>query len=248
MSLKYVGRPPDSDFAVVTKKYVDDRYVVIKVDNAYVDGVVATKGATLVTPGYVNAADASLAKKTAVDAADALYVPNGVSSLDGSAYIPSGQLGTVQTNRKPTVSGTATMFLTGTRELLVISAKEYRVATITIADPGFPYIPLVFATIRGGSVNGTQLGHDKGTSNYAQFSVLRSTDDKKYGWAVTTGQKKQVFHQVIPFGAASTTPITYPPLTGAVTLDLWAGLYGGSTYTINATGLVFYAVAFPAVV
>lgn len=250
----YKGRPPDSDFSVVPKKYVDDRYTTIKVDNAYVDGVVATVGATLVTPGYVDSADAPLAKKTAADAADTLYVPNsskgqpnGVPSLDGSAYIPSGQLGTVQTARKAFGPSSVTYFLTGSRELLLINPKEYKVASLTLNDPGFPYVILAYATIRGGSIAGTQAALDKGTGNYAQFSILRSTDDKKYGWMVTTGQKPLDSHQVIPYGELSSTPVTIPPSVGATTLDLYAGLYGGSTYTINNTSLAFYAVAYPAV-
>lgn len=252
--IPYRGRVPDSDFAVVTKKYVDDRYTVIKVDNAYVDGVVAAKGSTLVTPGYVDSADAPLAKKTAVDVADALYVPNsskgqpnGVPSLDGNSYIPAGQLGTVQAGRKPVGASSTTYFLTGERELLTVNAKEYKVASLTINDPGFPYIPLAFALIRGGSVNGTQAATDKGTGNYAQFSILRSTDDKRYGWLVTTGQKQLDFNQVVPYGELNSTPITVPACVGSTTLDLYAGLYGGSTYTINNTALAFWVLAYPAV-
>lgn len=250
----FKGRNPDSDHSVAPKKYVDDRYAAIKVDNAYVTGAVAAKATTLVTPGYVDSADASLARKTAVDAADLLYVPaaskgaaNGVPSLDGNVFIPAGQLGTVQTARKPAPGGTPTIFLTGDRELLTIAPKEYKVATLTIADPGFPYIPIAFAVIRGGAVNGIQAGTDKGTGNYAQFSILRDSDDQRYGWMVTTGQKQLDSHMVVPYGELVTTPLTIPPTNGAVTLNLWAGLYGGTTYTINATDLSFYAVAYPAV-
>lgn len=252
--IPYRGRVPDSDFAVVTKKYVDDRYAAVKVDNAYVDGVVATKATTLVAPGYVDSADAAIAKKTGADAADALYVPNsskgqpnGVPSLDVDAYIPAGQLGTVPAGRKAFGPSSVTYFLSGSRELLSINAKEYKVASLTLTDPGFPYVILAYAMIRGGSTVGTQAGLDKGTGNYAQLSILRSTDDKKYGWMVTTGQKPLDFHQVIPYGELNATPATILPSTGTTILDLWAGLYGGTTYTINNTALSFYAVAYPAV-
>jgi hypothetical protein len=252
--VQYRGRPADSDHSVGSKQYVDDRYATTKVDNAYVNSAVAAVGTTLVTPSYVDSEDALQAHKTDVTAADTLYVPvsskgvaNGVPSLDASVYIPSGQLGTVQTSRKPVAGGAATIILSGDRELLSINPKEYKVASLTIADPGFPYIAFAFASVRGGSVNGVQAGVDKGTGNYAQLSILGDLDDRRYGWMVTTGQKQIDTNMVVPYGELNSTPLTLTPVTGALTLDLYAGLYGGTTYTINSTSLAFWAIAYPAI-
>lgn len=248
-ALPYQGRAPDSDFTVVNKGYVDTRYAAVKVDNAYVNGAVAAEATNLATPSYADAGDATRAHKAAVDAADANYVlvsdkGTSVASTDGSNFIPSGQLGTVTTSRKPVFKAVDTTFLTGVQEVTVVTLKGFKVATMTIADPGYPYAVLPFAMIQGGSVNGTQSANGLGTGNYAQVSILRSSDDAKFGWSVTTGQKQLDFHLITPY---ATTGSAQQALTGSLQLDMWVGLYGGTTYTFNPTGLQFWALVYPAV-
>lgn len=249
--LRYVGRAPDNDSSIVHKKYVDDRYTVLKVDNAYINGEIATVGSTLTSTTYVDTADNGRAKKSAVDAADAGYLPvsqkgvaNGVASIGSDGYIPSAQLPTLQTVRKPVFKNADTVFLSGTREVTTIALKEFRAATLTITDPGFPYQVLAFATVQGGAQNGTQPDDQHGTGNYGQINILRE-DDKCYGKLVTSGQKAYDYFTVHPYGAEDDTPTTYPALTGNTVLNLWIGLYGGTTYTFTSTNLVFYCLAYP---
>lgn len=256
MGLKYVGRPPDSDASVTNKTWVDTRYGQVKVDNAYVNSEIAAVTTSLVTPAYTDAADAGLAKKAAADTADANYVPtsergaaNGVASVGSDGYIPSAQIPAgLQTIRKPVFKNVDTTFLSGSREVTAVAIKGFRAATLTVADPGYPYQILAFAMIAGGATNGTQASSSVGTGNYGQINVLRQSDDKVYGKTITTGQKVFDHYYVLPYGAVGQTPTTnYPVMTGANSFDLWIGLYGGTTFHFNSTNMVFYVIVYPAV-
>jgi len=253
MTLRYVGRSPDADGSVVNKGYVDSRYDLIKVDADYIEDEVATYGLQLTTKSYVDAQDALRAKKSIVDAADAAYIPvtqrgvaNGVASIGSDGYIPSGQLPTLQTSRQPIFKNADTVFISGQINLTTVDVKGYRAATLTVADPGYPYHLLSFASVMGGSVNGTSPRPDKGTGNYGQLTVLRQ-DDVVYGKAITNGNKVVEMTHVLPYGTASTNPSNYPPRTGATVLDLYLGLYGGTTYSFFPTAFQFFCLVYPAV-
>lgn len=254
MGLRYVGRAPDSDASVTTKSYVDGRYATVRVDTAYINSRVATVTAAFSTQSYVDAQDALLAHKASVDTADANYVAltqkgavNGVASLDSVSFVPAGQLPTLQSVRKVIVKNVDTTFLTSAQTFTAVAVKGFRAGTLTIADPGFPYQALVFAKVRGGSQNGTQASDSVGTGNYGQLSVLRGSDDKIFGKTITDGRKAFSHWTVLPYGQEDTTPTTYPPLIGSTQLDLWIGLYGGTTYTFAPDNFVFYALCYPVI-
>lgn len=253
-TLKYVGRAPDSDYSAVHKKYVDQRYSTVKVDDAYIDSQVAAIGTTLVSQTYVDAQDAQRATKSAVDTADAGYLlassrgaASGVAPLSSDGYIPSANLPTLQTDRKPFYTVASSTFLSGLRVVTTVNPKEYQAATMTIPDPGFPYYPLCFALIRGGAINATQTpNRSTGTPHYGQVSILGS-DNTKYGWCLTGSRKCYDFHLAMPFADDTIDPSTRPPVIGSLTLGLWLGLWGGSTYTFDSTGLQFFSINYPAV-
>lgn len=250
--LKYVGRAPDSDSSLVSKKYADDRYGTIKVDAPYIDGQVAAQAVThnLVTKSYIDASDAARSLKTAVDAADAAYVPdtqvgaaNGIVPVDNNTYIPSTYHPALVTNRKPFYVPATTVFLTSSVSVATSNNKEYQAASLTITDPGFPYIPLLFATIQGGAFSSTNVpGH--GTTNYGQITILHS-NNTKYGWGLCTSSPMADFHMALPFGDNTVDPSTYPPLTGNNTFGLWLSLWGGTSYTFNGLDLNFHAMVWP---
>lgn len=249
MGLEYRGRAPDSDFSVVHKKWADDHYTLIKVDTAYVNTQVATAVVNLADPAFVDAQDNLRAKTALVDAADALYVPltqkgqpNGVASIGSDGYVIPSQLPALTTERKPVSKNVDTIYLSGTRGVTNLTPKEFKAATLTFADPGFPYIPLVIASVQGGATSGTQGPKTIGGGSYGQISVL-DADDKRYAWAVCTDQKSLSYHLAIPYGE----PLRAVPysVSGALTLDLWLGLWSGSAYTFTSDNLVFYLVAYP---
>lgn len=261
--LKYVGRTPavtGDDLSITPKAYVDSRYnLSLKVDSAAV--TTATQAVTngLTNQTYVDGGtngsggDAGRAHKAAVDAADATYIPvtamgatNGVATIGSDGFIPSGQLPTLQLVRKPIFKNVDTIFLSGTEEVVATGAEVFRVATLTVLDPGFPYQLLPFAQIQGGSVNGIEPSIQQGTSNYAQINIVRSSDGKIYGKTITSGQKALDFFTVHPYANQNDSPTTtFPPLTGNTVLDLWIGLYGGTTYSFTSTNLVFYTMVYP---
>lgn len=253
--MKYTGRYPDADSSIAPKGFVDARYDGVKVDSTYVAGEIATQAANLVVPSYVDTQDALRAHKTDVDTADGGYLPltqrgaaSGVAPLDGSAVVPSANLPSgIQTERKPIFLPATTVPFTSTQVLTTVALKGYRAATLTIADPGFPYIPLFFAMVQGASVNGTQSDPMLGTGNFGQIAVLRDSDDAKYSWCLTGSQKALDFSLCVPFADNSITPVTRPPLTGAQAFSLWFGLFSGSTYSFTTPGFNFFCMLYPGV-
>lgn len=249
--LLYVGRAPDSDFSVVPKSYVDARYNTIKVDNAYITSAVNAQSSALVTQSYVDSQDALRATKANVDSADAAYVPtsnvgvaNGLVPLDNNSYVLSANLPTLVTNRKPIYVPATSVTLSGSRDVITTNAREYQAASLSIPDPGFPYIPLLFAQIQGGAVNTTPAGIGLGTASYGQVSILDS-GNVKYGWCLCTSSNYLNFHTAIPFADGTTNPTSRPPIQGASTFGLWLALWGGTNYTFTSTDLNFFALVYP---
>lgn len=253
MALSYVGRAPVSEFSVVPKSVADARYDALVVDDEFLEDAVATSAIDLVTPSYVDTQDSFRATKAAVDAADANYLlattrgaANGVASLDGDVYVPSAQLPTLNTNRKVGFKNVDTVFLSGSRTVTTTNAREYEAARLTIADPGFPYIPLPFCTIRGGSVGGSASSPSMGTGNYGQVTILDASLNK-WGWCITGGHKVPGWNMALPFADSTINPTSRPPITGSVTLSVWLACWTGTTYTFDSAGLQFYALIYPGV-
>jgi hypothetical protein len=251
VSLKYVGRAPDSDASIVTKKYSDDRYSILRVDNAYIDSLVSAAVVPLTTQTYIDSQDLLRAKKTDVDIADAGYLAlstrgaaNGVAGLDNNSYVPSANLPTLITQRKASMV-TGTSLMSGDRVSASTITKDFQAATLTIADPGFPYIPLLFAQVMGGSVNGTAASPKLGTGSFGQMTILRASDDLKFSWGLATAHTNLGMHNAIPFADSSVNPTTRPPLTGASSFGLWLALFSGTTYTWKTTALNFFAIVLP---
>lgn len=249
MQIDYVGRTPDSDHSMMSKKWVDDRYAQVKVDNAYIDATVAAATANLVNPTYVNAQDALRASIASVDAADALYIPTsqegqpgGVPVIAPNGYIPAAQLPTLQTQRKPVFKNYDTLYLSGSYE--VTSDTRYRAARLVLPDPGFPYVPLVFASVRGGATNGIQStgSRSNGAGSLGEITVL-DEDDVVYAWTVCTDFKTMAFHKALPF--ADTASVPGEGLAGPRDLSLWFSLNAGNSYIFNSQDLTFYAILWP---
>jgi hypothetical protein len=248
-ALGYKGRAPDSDYSVLHKKWVDDRYAAQKVDNTYINAQVAAKiaAAGLVDQLYVDQQDATLAHKAAVDSADYNYLPasqlgtaGGVAQLGADIYVPAANLPPLQTERAPYFKNADSIFLTGTRDVSQVNPKEFEAARLTIPDLGFSYTPLLFAVIQGGAINAPNpLGRAMGTGNYAQISVLH-TDNSRRALTITSGQKAFDFFVCMPSADVAT------PLAGANTFGLWLGMQTGTTYSFKAEGLRFWAMCFPA--
>jgi hypothetical protein len=256
--LKYVGRRPDSSaYAVMSKAHVDNAYEELRVDNAYVTGAVQDVLPSLASQTYVTNQDAQRATQTAVTAADAARVPlsqlsgvsGGVVPLNSSSSVPLSRVpATIKTHRGPFVRYADTVSLVGAQVMAAPTGpKQFLAASVTIPDPGYSYIPLPFAVVRGGALESSDLvTRSMTTSSYGQLSVLDAAN-VRYGWAVCGGRRVYDFHTLLPFADERVNPTTRSLIDGPLTLNLWLGLYGGTTYTFTNTGFQFYVMVYPGV-
>lgn len=258
--LRYVGRYPDSDGILVHKASVDDRWAAVRVDNAYIDAQAGATAADLSTQSYVDAQDAPLAKKTYVDTRDQLYVSttsrganNGVAPLDLNSYLPAIHHPlTLATERPMTVvhaSGPDIKF-SGTR--VVTSAanpKEFLAAQVTIADPGYPYVPVAMGQVSG-RLDGTAVEPAPGLSTgvYGQAIVFDAAN-ATYARAVTSGNRRTADSPLMPWAISGQTPVN---VTGPLVLSLYLSLFGtpgGTTpgYAFTSARMSFYVLIFSGV-
>lgn len=250
-TLRYRGRPPDTDFTLMAKSAIDARYNAIKVDNAFVNSAVATEALVLSTPAYVDQQDNLRDHLTDVDAADATYLPtsslgvaNGVASLGTDNYVPAGQLPTVQTERRPFLVNASQVLLTAGQEITTVTNKGYEAARLVINDPGYAYIPVFSAYVLGGAVNSAPPSRILGSGSYGQVTVLRS-DGVKYAWCFCTPTNVLDYFCAMPFGDTSTNPTSMPPLYGTTNWSMWLGLWSGSTYSFYPGNLKFFCMVYP---
>ena len=259
-ALKYIGRPPDSsDFAMMNKEQVEAAYEITQVDASFVNGAVQDVLPSLASLSYCTAQDSLLASRAAVNSADANYVlateiggvSGGVVPLDSSSSLPLSRIpASLKTSRPIAIAASPTIYLSTVRTVgPSTGTKLFKAATLSIADPGYPYIPLPFAAVQGGPVLSTDaVTRSQTTSCYGQLSVL-DPNNVRYGWTICGGRKVMDFHQCLPFADSTVNPSTRSLVEGPLTLDLWLGLYSGTTYSFqNAnSSLVFYAICFPGV-
>lgn len=134
-------------------------------------------------------------------------------------------------------------------------------AQCTIADPGWPYIPLVFGWVlgdSGGSVNAPSppSGRTSGNGWYGVIQVTNMTDENDptiYGYAKCNDSPYANIYPIIPFtvvpSSSNDTTNTGMPSngkTGDMTLGMYGSASGGTGYNIYPSPMVFFAIPFPA--
>ncbi len=253
MALKYVGRAPNNDAALVTKAYVDSQHDTLQADEAYIASAVTSYATTnnLKTQAYVDTQDNNRAKKAAVTAADANYLPatdqgiaGGVASLNGSLYVPSAQLPTlVLENAVAYAEASGGNIFLNTEQTVTSSAtKTFLAATLTINDPGFAYIVVPMAFVAGycpAAVDGSRRvsGGSRG-----KMTVLTQTD-ALMGGGTTAGNRGNTVYPVLPTAALGTTPSS---LLGTTTLSLWLSLHSGTSFVFAPGDFKFFAIVMSA--
>lgn len=253
-TLKYVGRRPESnDLTVAHKSFVDGYRQNVVVDNAYVTARANTATANMVDTDYIDDRDAGLAKKLAVTTADEDYVPvtdlarpNGVASLSARGFLPPSQLPALSTDRVPIILDTPQKFLTS-KTVSSTDIKEYRAARIPVADPGWPYWPMVFATVRGRSTASADRSRRSGAGPYGRIAVIDENDDVWAG-CVCAATPRLNFYEAVPHSAPKTKPNDRPACTGDTVLTLYLSLYSGDSlgFSFDDVGFKFYSIIFPA--
>jgi len=262
--LQYVGRTPDSDSSVINKSYADALDDTLVVTTDYVNSVISTKATPLTTPAYVDQQDLLRAKKLSVDIMDENYVPltelgqaNGVATTDNYGSITTAQIpSSAVTNRTSLyyeASSQGVVYLAADATHTVISTsntREFRLASIYVTDPGYPWYPLAFAWVLGKS-GGTDPGQGHTNTNVGQLVVQppQGVSDSIYASALCLSSMKYNFHSVLPSGQVASpavTPLNFPAVSGPLQLDLYGSCYTGSSYIWSGTGLVYYILVFPA--
>jgi len=261
--LEYRGRTPSSDSHLVAKGFSDTTYAAKKVDAAYVDAALAAakSSANLANEDYVDAGDAMRAQKTDVDAADTAYIPasqlgavNGVASLDAdgsliAAQVPAGILTErLATSYTAAEHGTVNLTAGLVQEVSTTNIREVKLAGIPVPDPGYPWYPLPLAWV-GGLSGGVDPGNRRlGTNDFGRLLVLppAGVSDVIYGATVCTGVPYLDYYPVLPHATTGGTPMTHPPIHGALQLNLYASLWSGTSYVFHGTGLTFMVFQVPA--
>lgn len=258
-TLQYVGRNPDSDSIISPKSYADSANTAVAVTTTVVNTKIASAAATLTSQSYVDTEDAMLAQKTVVIAADTAYiaatqlgVASGVASLDSSGNLTSAQVpsGVVTERGSSSIVGTVIGTFTTPQTVTTNGVREFKLATASISDPGFPWYPLPFAWVSGNSAAGpAAASRQVGNANYGQLTVMPpiGAGNTIYGLGICTASPYYDFYSVIPYGGAGATPTTNPAITGPLTLDLYGCCYGsGGHYTFSPTNLTYFVLCVPA--
>lgn len=254
MGIRYEGRAPDSDFSVVTKKWADDTAQAQAVTTTYINNEI-TRVVTrdnLQTTTYVNAKDDLLAKLTDVQSADALCLPltarnTTVAGLDAGGMLITSQISQTIVTDRVTKCYTGTAAFSGTYTCTTTTVREKKLASVTIPDPGFPYVPLPFGAVYGqaGGTPGLYIWSGNGVCGQLTVCPPQGSGETIYGMGACTDAPVQASYPILPYAASATTPTNRPAVTGALTLDLYGCCFQGTGYTFHSSGLNFYVLVIP---
>jgi hypothetical protein len=261
-ALEYVGRYPDSDGTLVHKTYADTQSAAIQVTNAFIDNTCTAAAANLVSTTWVDQRVALYSTQTQAATAlssvsvplTQLGVPNGVAQSGATNSVPAEQLPlTLNTDRIAQCYdlSSGTTYLTSTQQVTTTNFREYLIASIPIPDPGYPWIPMPFATVRGQAVGPAAPTRYTGIGNYGLLTVAppSGVSNTVYGVGVCSGDTYYNSYQVFPYSSTNglTSPTTVGPVNGGLTLNLTGACWSGTGYRFSAVGLSYFVLVVPAI-
>lgn len=173
-------------------------------------------------------------------------------SFTASQTLPSGATSSwvaVGVPLNPPSSPTATGITHITAPVTITSTSSTStLASITVADPGFPWRPLPLAWVQGDSSGSSvPANRSTGTGSYGLLTVAAPSGGQVYGLGLCTGSYFTDTYPLTPYAAAGQTPTSVPAITGSQELDLNAGLWSGTTFTYYPTNLIYQVLVVPAV-
>lgn len=255
MGIRYVGRYPDADLTVTTKKWADDTAAARAVTTTFVNSEISrvVQASNLQTATYVDAQDALLARLADVQAADAACLPatarnSTVAGLDSTGMLINSQLPATIVTDRVARSHVGTVVFSGSYTCTTTTTREKKLATVSIPDPGFAYIPLPFGVVTGQAGGTPGLYSWSGNGVCGQLTVCppQGSGDTIYGLGAASDSPTVGSYPILPYAASSATPINRPAVQGALTLDLYGCCFQGAGYTFFSTGLSFYVLVVPA--
>jgi hypothetical protein len=223
------------------------------VDEDYVKGRDNLRAAKNIGSGVINLTPVNT--ETSVNTADELLIPltdkgipGGVATLDSNTVnplIPPAQLPTLKTSRLASgvdYSGTPTWT---EQDVSSTALKLFPAATLSVPDPGYPYLLLPTARVRGRCTAQTHGPRRTGGGSYGKLAVLTSADAVLAG-GISGGQFDWDWTLAVPYAAKTSVPGNNTALNGPATLTLWLSLWSGASFTFSSTGLSFGALVVPA--
>ena len=260
-TFEYVGRAPDTDGVVCTKTYADAQNAATLVTTSFVNNACTIAAANLVNSVWINQQVANYSTQTQVsNYASANFIPlttlgavSGLAQSDNTGKVPSAILpGTMVTERMAvsySAATSGTIYLSGTHAVSTTNLREYLIASLPIPDPGYPWIPLPFATITGQALGTASNSRLLGNGNPGLLTVTPPTGAAVYGAGVCAADTRPNIYQVVPGVSpiGSITPVTQPPINGALTLNLYGCCWNtGGSYQFSSAGLTFHILVVPA--
>lgn len=255
--LRYVGRVPDTLASVTSRSDVKVFSDSVKMTVDYINQAMDRQVPILATLEKVIQEDKKRATKAEVLAADEKHYPatgHGLATLDpdtGMLPISAAPLDDLVYDRTIKCHN-GTVNITTASPAVSNDYRNVLLATCEIPDPGYPYIPLPFAWVRGADPTGTTTARWSGTGNTGRLLVMPTpgNGDVFYGAGACTATTRNAYSVVVPVADPKATPTTTrKPLTGATTLCLYGSCWTtdfAQSYTFSPTGLVFYVLLFPA--
>jgi hypothetical protein len=260
--LMYVGRYPDEPDSVVSKKYVISLNSTTALTTSFIDQIVGSRAQYLATTAFVDQEDTKRATKTEVTAADANYFPatgHGLAVIDSTGKLPASAIPSsgLVTDRITRYYPCAAPSISTPTRVVTATPTELLIGTVTVTDQGYPWIPLVFAYVKGydriGASPtrwaGTGVADDAGQIliNNVGILTVQGSNGTVYGSGQCTASTKDTYSVVLP--ASASTAAT--PLSGALTFNLYGSCRDGAGrtgegYTFTGSDLIFYVIAMPA--
>lgn len=253
--IRYEGRYPDGDSSLITRQWSNETAAALAVTNPFLAGEVArvVAASSLQTTTYVDAQDALLAKLADVQSADSALLDTGarnttVATLDSSGNLTASQIpSTLVTERAAFSVAAAGASFSGSYSTTTTTIREKLLATLTIPDPGFPYIILPFGSVTGQAGGTPGLYPWSGNGVCGQLTVCPPPgDDTIYGLGACSDSSAAGAYPILPYGSSNNTPLNRPAVNGSLTLNLYGCCFQGSGYSFSSTGLVFYVIGIPA--
>lgn len=220
-------------------------------------------GTTRATNAYVTttmAPTAALITDVVKDQANYLRVAqfgahSGVAQLNSSATVPTAQMPSsgivtdrITTCYSVTDKAVGTIYLTALATATSDSVQDVHIASLSIPDPGWPWVALPFAWVLGNSEaqSGVTYQRMSGNAETGQITVTSGSGSSAvtYGIGVGASSIYPSLIPLVPFAGSKQAPSA---LNGALVLDLWGSTANGSStgYQFSPTGLVYFVLVAP---
>ena len=250
--IRYEGRYPDGDNSLSILQWVDQAVTDLAVTSTFVNSQIARviNTSNLKTTTYVDAQDALLAPLSAVQTADNNYLEASakdvsVASLDSEGMLLEDQTHPDLVTERSAFVVVGSSSFSGSYTATTTTAREKLLATLTVADPGFPWVPLCFGSVSGQAGNTPPLYPWSGNTTCGQVTVMADTGDTIYALGGGTDSPIPSALSIFPYGASNNTPVNHPPINGGITLNLYGCCFQGSGYIFHSEDLSFYVVGVP---